>query len=47
MKKMALSGREYIIFSPTSPLTKTEWPIVILHGDSQMYQLMTEKKYCQ
>lgn len=44
MKKMALSGREYIIFSPTSPLTKTEWPIVILHGDSQMYQLMTEKK---
>ena len=44
MKKISLSGREYIIYLPEKPLTEAEWPITILHGDSQMYQLMTDNR---
>ena len=42
MIKQSLSGREYVVFPPEIPSAESEWPLVILHGDLSMYQLMTE-----
>ncbi len=40
MEKKILSGREYLIFPPKEPLKQSDWPVVIVHGDSDSSQLL-------